>query len=199
MKQLIRRILKEETKGIDIFIDKIDESFNLSDELKTFLENFINNSECKNIEFHSFNYQIGGIALSTGVVINDFYLKKNLELLLYVIFHEIAHQYQYKKYGADVMYSIYVGDIDINEGVKILRKTEEIADDFSHRKIRELQKKDLIDKSYEPPRTYEKVSNFVLSHLINGMKNNLKSKGIKDSEEISKYLYNMVKNDTLNF
>lgn len=187
----------EETNGLNSFIDEIDKSFNISEELKTVLINFINNSECKNIEFHDFNKNIGGISLSTGVVINRDVLNENLEWLLFVIFHEIAHQYQYKKYGADVMYSIYVGDISIEEGAKILRKTEEIADDFAHRKTRELQKKGLIDKSYMPPRIYKNMKDFSLMRLIDSMKNNLKSKGIKDSEEISKYLYNMVKNNSL--
>lgn len=197
MKHIIRKILLE-TKGVNSFIEEIDNKYNLSEELKSFLINFIKNSGCRNIEFHDFNQYIGGIALSTGVVINRNVLK-TLEWSLFVIFHEIAHQHQYKKYGGDVMYSIYVEDMDVIEGAKILKKTEEIADDFAHRKIRELQKKDLIDKNFQPPRTYKNATVYYLAGFIESIKKNLKSKGVKDPEEISKYLYNMVKNDTLNF
>jgi hypothetical protein len=200
MKDLIKKILKEETNGLNKFIDVIDSSFKLSEELKSFLINFIINSESRNIEFYNIpTRNIMGLSLSTGVIINKNILYYRLEEILFVIFHEIAHQYQYKKYGADVMYSLYVGDISVEEAAKTLRNTEEIADDFAHRKIRELQNKKLIKSDYKPPSVYKNVSTQMLETIIKHYRDKLKSQNLKDSEEISKYLYNSIKNEVITF
>ena len=49
LQQTIRRILREETQGINKFIDTIDSKFRLSEDLKQFLIDFINKSNFENI------------------------------------------------------------------------------------------------------------------------------------------------------
>ena len=96
------------TEGIETFIDTIDLQYEISDEIREFLFDFISNSDCKKIEFANFKMGVMGIALHSGVMINKMILSRNLEFLLFVIFHEIAHQYQFKKYGKDIMYNCYL-------------------------------------------------------------------------------------------
>ena len=51
LQEQIRRILKEETQGIDNFLDELSNTHPMSDELKTFVKKFIEESECKRIDF----------------------------------------------------------------------------------------------------------------------------------------------------
>ena len=57
---------------------------------------------------------------------------------LYIIFHEIAHQYQFKKYGADKMYECYTGDLSDEEAADLIKRVEEVADEFALKKVRQL-------------------------------------------------------------
>ncbi len=195
LQEQIRKILKEETEGINTFVNQIESKFQISEELKNFLIDFIDRSNCKNIEFTNFKLQALGAALHTGVLINKQVLNSSLEFLLFVIFHEIAHQYQYKKYGEDKIYECYVGELSIDEATKIVKNIEEIADDFAARKIREVQRKGLIDKSFIPPRTYKNMPIQQLKHMVNNFREQLKSKNIKSPEKVSEYLYNMIKSN----
>ena len=97
-----------------------------------------------------------GLALESGVLINKMALNSPLPFLLFLIFHEVAHQYQFKKYGEDIMYNCYLGEISDTEAAEFMKHTEEIADDFGSRKIRQLQKLNLIGP-YTPPQMYKNV------------------------------------------
>ena len=66
----IRRVLKEETEGIDSFLDEISSKHNMSDELKDFVKQFIEESDCKRINFSGFKMPVMGLALESGVLIN---------------------------------------------------------------------------------------------------------------------------------
>lgn len=195
LQQIIRRILKEETQGINNFINTLESKFNLSDELKQFLINFIENSNCKNIEFSNFKIPAEGMALYDKVLINNRVLTKNLELVLFVIFHEIAHQYQFKKYGVDKMHDIYNGEISIEEGAKFMKYVEEVADNFAYRKIRELQKKGMIDKSFIPPQLYKTIDLSYIKTLVSHYRTLLSKDNITSHDKISEFFYNMVKSE----
>jgi hypothetical protein len=136
-----------------------------------------------------------GIALHTGVLINKNILNSNLESLLFVIFHEIAHQYQFKKYGEDKMYECYIGELSIDDAARFMKNTEEVADDFAARKIREIQKKDLIRKSYIPPSMYKNVPITQIKSMVNNYIEQMKSKNITTPDKVSEYFYNMVKSN----
>lgn len=195
LQENIRRILKEETEGIGSFIDKIESKFELSKELREFLMNFIVNSDCKKIEFSRFNNGALGIALHDGVLINEVGLDRGLDFLLFLIFHEVAHQYQFKKYGDEKMYECYIGDMSIDDAAKFMKQTEEVADNLAYRKIRVLQKKNLINLDFVPPQVYKNVSINQIKVMVNSFRDQIKQKGITSSEKISEYFYNMVKKE----
>ncbi len=122
LQEHIRRILKEETEGIPSFLNELSNSFSISDELKDEVVRFIEESNCKKLEFSNFKMPVLGLALHNIVLINKQVLSRNLEFALFVIFHEIAHQYQFKKYGDDIMYQCYLGDLTIEDASQVYEK-----------------------------------------------------------------------------
>lgn len=62
---------------------------------KVGIEEFINKSGCKSITFEELNPKCGGISTPDECIISTIILEFPKEILLYILFHEIAHQYQY--------------------------------------------------------------------------------------------------------
>jgi hypothetical protein len=181
------------TEGVDNFINQIDSRYKISDELKDFLIDFIQNSECKKIEFVGFKHQALGLSLHDGVLINKLVLNRGLDFLLFIIFHEIAHQYQFKKYGEDKMYECYIGDISVDDAAKFMKTTEEVADEYASRKFNELVKKKIINSDFVPPQIYKNVPIGQIRMMVDNYRKEMKSKDITTSEKISEYFYKMVK------
>jgi len=194
LQENIRRILKEETEGVDTFLDEISNVHELSDELKNFIIEFINESNCKRINFSNFKMGVLGLALHSGVLMNSVTLKQSLPFLLFVVFHEVAHQYQFKKYGEDVMYDCYLGDVSEEQAAKFMKKTEEVADEFATRKIRELQKRGLIGP-FTPPQVYKNMPMEKITTMVNNFRTDMRRKNIDSPTKISEYFYNMVKSE----
>jgi len=194
LQESIKRILREETKGIDDFLDIIIDVHEMSDELKEFVKKFIEESNCKKIDFSNFKMPVMGVALESGVLINSEAIDYDLEFLLFLIFHEVAHQYQFKKYGADVMYNCYIGNITEIKAAEFMKKTEEVADEFAARKIRQLQKIGLIGE-YNPPQMYKSVPIQKILKMVRDYRNDMKIKNINSPIKVSEYFYNMVKSE----
>lgn len=192
--RLVRRVIKEETSGLGDFIETLRSNFNMSDELVGFVRNFIENSNCNKIEFAKFKYAALGAALHNGVLINNVVLNSSLEVALFSIFHEIAHQYQYKKYGIEKMYEFYNDEISVIETAKFMKEVETIADSFASRKIRELQKMGLISRNFVPIEMYKNVSESQLASFISNIRSQLRSKNITSPDDISEFWYNLLKN-----
>ena len=196
LQEHIRRILKEETEGISSFVDELSNAFDISDELKDEVVKFIEDSNCKKIEFSNFKMPAMGLALHNIVLINkEVFGRRSLEFALFVIFHEIAHQYQFKKYGEDIMYDCYIGELSIEEAAKFMKHTEEVADEFAGRKIRQLQKKGLISKNFRSPQMYKSLPMQYVSNMIQQHKTQIKRMNMNSPEKVSEYFYNMVKSD----
>lgn len=193
--RLVRRVINEETSGLGDFIETLKSKFNMSDELVDFVVNFIEKSDCQKIEFAEFKYPALGVALHNGVLINKTALNRPLEFALFVIFHEIAHQYQYKKYGMEKMYEFYYDEISVVDTAKFMKKIETTADNFASRKIRELQSMGLIDEKYVPFEMYKNVPESHLVAFINDIRKKLRERNITSPDDISKFYYNLIKNN----
>ena len=191
--EIFKTLINEETDGVTVFLNKIQAEYDISDSLYTELMEFIEKSNCKKIEFAKFNYPALGLALHNGVLINSNMIGDNLSFLIFVIFHEVAHQFQFKKYGDKIMYGVYSGDVRIDEAAKFMKHTEEVADEFAMRKIRELQKKGLIDNNYRANSPYRNISVQSIKSMIIRFRDELERKDITSPNDISKYFYNMVK------
>ena len=92
------------------------------------------------------------------------------------------------------MYDCYLGDISEEQAAKFMKKTEEVADEFATRKIRELQKRGLI-RPFTPPQVYKNMPMERITMMVNNFRSDMKRKNIDSPTKISEYFYNMVKSE----
>jgi hypothetical protein len=198
IQETIRRILKEETEGIRPFLYRIMSTYPETEQYIDSIKSFIENSNCKKIEVSKFKFPAMGLAMHNGVLFNDTIFNFPLSSFLFVMAHEIAHQYQYKKYGDDKMYECYLGDISVEEAAETMKEVEIIADEFATRKLREFIKMGLVSKD-DNRKINAMYRNVPVSHfenLISKTRDDLKQKNLKNFEDITNYFYNMIKVNT---
>jgi len=189
--------LLTEQQGIEDFTVRISETYPDSVYVLDFIVNFIRNSGCKSIRVQPLKYKAQGLSLVDGVVINVSAFEKPFSTFLYILFHEVAHQYQYTKYGIDKMYACYTGELPVEDAANWMLQTEKVADDFAVRKIREMQQ--LFDDEYEinepEVKVYDEAPIEHFIELINIFTQEINKKGYQNKEEISEILFNFVKNN----
>jgi hypothetical protein len=185
-----------EQGGFDEFAVEVSEKYPDSVYLLRFISDFVKKSGCQKIDIEPLKYGAFGLSLVDRVVINKKSLELPLSNFLYTLFHEVAHQYQYKKYGIDKMYGIYTGDISVDEGAKFMKYVENVADDFAIRKLREINKlfDDKIKINANINKIYEKIPIDYYKNLINIFIKKIKDGNYTSKEDISEILYNYVKN-----
>jgi len=187
------RILKEEMEGLNEFKLRTLKRF---PEIKDFwevIEKFIVNSECKKIELASIPYALGA-SLIDRVILNPSVFNQTLNNFLFTLFHEIAHQYQYKKYGNQKMTEFYTNRISIDEAADFMYRTEMVADEFATRKLRELVRLGHLENSKLPTGYYKSLPIYVFKKLISTIKSQITDVEDKSPEEINEVLYNWIRN-----
>ena len=195
MKQLIKRILKEETENIYPFLYQIAQKYPDFNQIYDFVADFIEKSDCKMIEFSNLKVQAYGASLNDGVLINNKVMSLPLPLIVFIIFHEIAHQYQYKKYGLEKMSEFYFDKISLKDAAKFMKSVELVADEFADRKIREIQKKFDVFPGYKPVKIYKNIPESYLENFIESVRKDIKNSGVTSVEEIATILYNKIKSE----
>lgn len=198
LQESIRRILKEETQGIDSFLTQIMETYPETESFINDIEKFIKNSNCKKIEVAKFKYPALGLAVHNGVLFNEVIFKQKLPDFLFIIFHEIAHQYQYKKYGDEKMYEFYLDETDVKDAAIAMKQIEIIADEFANRKVREFINLGFINNPNKKSlfSIYKDVPLYQFENLITQTKDTIKSKNVSGFDKIAELFYNMIKVDT---
>lgn len=191
--KIVKRVINEQTEGESEVIKVLDDKYGLSDELKLEISNALKSSECKNVSFQRIN-NAAGLALWNRLVLNPDILTYRLGKVLFVLFHEMAHQYQYKKYGKEKMMEYFNEEISLSDAAKFLQNAEKVADEFAVRKLKSLERKGLIKlNDYDIQRGYEHMNISQFENLISYFRKMLKQKNITGSEKISEFIYNMVK------
>ncbi len=99
-------------------------------EYKEQIETFIERSGCTKLSFESLNPKTGGVSIPGECIVSDIILEFPKEVLLYILFHEVSHQYQYRKWGKNLMMKAYT-ELPIEEAVDELLWIESIADRFA--------------------------------------------------------------------
>ena len=188
--RFINEAINEPTEGLDAFMERLIDAYPKLESYRNRIEDFINKSDCKKIRFEHFN-AAAGFSLFDGVVLNSGILRQfSSTKFLYSLFHEIAHQYQYKKYGEEKMYEFYIGEIPVEELAKFMQSCEITADRFAIGKLKQL------GFGWSGKGFYEDVP---LSHFIKfiqEIRNKIKIEGITDYRNVSKFMYNYIKNHT---
>lgn len=189
----LKNIIFEETMGIDSFIDLMINKYPQSKDYVDVIKKFIEDSDCKRIDVGPMMHGYG-VSLSDRVLINQASFYTPFPMFLFIVFHEIAHQFQYKKYGEEKMYEVYLGEVDVKEAANWMKEVEIVADEFATRKVRQLQKMGAIDPNEKPFKTFYKnmpVQHFI--NLITQIKYEIKKQGKTNPSEISELIYNWVK------
>lgn len=188
------RLLTEETSGIDDVLSQILNRFPQLEPHIDRIKNDIEKSDCQNIEFANIKVNgILGMALHNKLVLSPRVLDKKLEDFIFVLFHEIGHEYQFKKYGAQKMLDMYMGEVSDEDGAKFIKKTEDVADEFGERKVREYVKLGILKKdalSIHGDHKNRSTESYI--QQVIQTKYMVKSQGFKTAEEASEFMYNFM-------
>jgi hypothetical protein len=149
------------------------------------------------VDYSIESFNAPGMAKTDKMILGDELFKGSIPSILFSIFHELAHFYQYRKYGHDFALSIYTNDISaIEEDVDKLLEIENTANKFGLMKARFYLRKYEIDAGNIDglaANTYGN-RNFVVHHVkslkeaVQGMHPDARS-----IEQINEYIYNLFK------
>ena len=132
---------KSNTIGLDLFLNTILVAKpNLCKNIILKLSDFIISSGCIEIEFRKMSSRAMGISKTDICVLNSDVLLIPDEYTLYIMLHEISHQFQYKKYGKDIALDIYLDTIDLDAAAKRLLDIEQVADRLAITKLNSILK-----------------------------------------------------------
>jgi hypothetical protein len=192
--KLVRRIILESTEGLDEFLETLKTELKLSDELIDEVKTIFEKTDCQKVSFEILS-GADGLAVHNKLVINPQILKKyNPTQALFIIFHELAHQYQFKKYGAEKMMGLYLNEVPLDDAAEAMAKYEAVADEFGVRKVRELQQKGLLDSKHSPLKGYgNNPSAFRFKYMLRTIRTELNRSGVDNIDKAAEYIYNMVK------
>jgi len=190
-----RRVEGEKVQGLERFIEWIDlaKESEVSPELLGDVMSIIERSGCPSIRFEKLRGALG-ISLTTACVVNSSTLSDTIQQLFYVIFHEIAHQYQYTKHGEEFAEAVYFGNGDPEVGARLLLKIENTADRYAYRIVKHLFKKHGLPFN---ERTfyllYKHQSPESVSTYINSLRSIISQNNLTNVHEVNDLIYNMVK------
>ena len=161
------------------------------------IENHIRESGVKKIEVGKLRM---GIAVSfiNCIIFSETVFQQPLPLFLFSVFHEFAHQYQFKKYGKEKMLELYTNEISIQEGAKIMKEIELVADEFATRKLREIQKYGFLRNISLPSGFYKQMPLTTFEKTIQYLKSQIKDLGLTSPDEISNVFYDWLKLEVQN-
>lgn len=179
-------------QGLDLFIEQLNSSFPKNSEVIDDLKEFIINSGCPAIQFEQL-YGAHGISKTDKCIVNNEVLSKGLEKALYTILHEVSHQYQYSKYGKNVMWDAYNSKIDIDKAVDLLMNIELVADRLAVLKTLQLLKSNGVTDFKPIKPFYPSMSRGYFKMHLEGLRKKVKDEKIDSIEGANELMYNKLK------
>lgn len=190
--KVVKRIINESDEGLDEFMNKLSKTYDISDELKQEILKTIEESGCKKILLEPIRAK--AVCMYNKIIINNQNLNFSLGRFLFILFHELAHQFQFKKYGMEKMMELYTDKISVDEASKFMFNSEMVADEFASRKMSSLKRKGLVDyTNSDVERGYQNYQPSNFNMMIELFRKQLERAGKKTPDEITEYLYNMIK------
>lgn len=135
MKKTIKQILREQVSEIEIE-SGFEDFYKLFKEKYGNIENFtqifeeiekdIKKSPTPKITLTDRGH-FCGMSLTNNVILNKSIFGSDVHRFIFVLFHEIAHQYQYKKYGKNLLYELTTKEIT-DDTLNKLISIEQVAD-----------------------------------------------------------------------
>lgn len=186
------KLLVENIEGLDTFKSKAITSYPEIEDFWDVIDNFIRNSEVKKIEVKNIQYGVAA-SLINGVIFGEGVFKLPVEHFLFTLFHEIAHQYQFKKYGKEKMMELYDDIFSVEDAAKMMREIELVADEFATRKLREIQNYGYLEGKNIPKGFYKLSPLSQFEFTVKMLKSKIKESGLTNVDDISDLLYNWLK------
>lgn len=184
------------TEGLSEFIQTIYKKFPkyLTDKEGVLqdLANFIINSGCPKIRFDNL-YGALGISKTDECVIGNSSLNSGIANLLYVILHEVAHQYQYSKYGKDVVWDAYNSKIDMDKATDLLMNIEMVADRLAFLKANSILKNNDVKSNRPIKPFYTGMSKDYFKNYLSTLREEVKKRNFSSIEDVNEYIYNKLK------
>jgi len=190
-----RRLPSQKVEGLNEFITQIDDAKNaeVSYDLLMDLMDIIDKSGCPKIVFENLTWAYG-LSTTTACILNTSVLRLSTSRMLYIILHEVAHQFQYTKHGEDFASKVYFGDEGLMAGANHLLKIEHTADRYAIRMTRYLLLKyDVRYNKSDLAGAYSHVTPASISGYIVDLRNQIKDLNLKDVAQVNELIYNTVK------
>lgn len=179
--------------GIKKFISTISNTGIKKSVLKD-VEQFIVNSECHLIRFENLSEKAAGISKTDECIISTIVFRFPMEYMLYMILHEISHQYQYKKYGKNLVLDVYLNKTTLQEATEKLLVIEKVADRLALMKMRQILKKNNIFSEINPVPRYLNMTDLTkMKEHVQSMRDDVIKFNLTTIEEINNHLYDKIK------
>ena len=181
-------------KGLDKFLNRIQCSKNkLNSEAIRELELFIEESRCEAIRFEKMSMRALGISKTDECILNNKVLEIYPEYMLYVILHEVSHQYQYKKHGKDIALEIYASSTDLDTAAQKLLWLEKTADRLAIKKMKSILNAAKITPTAEIKPRYLNLTDteYLKKHILEIREDALQL-GLKTIEDINNHIYRKI-------
>jgi predicted metal-dependent hydrolase len=192
------RFKKHNTKGLDEFLYGIHlNRLDISNKLLGEIKEFIVVSECKSIGFEHMSNRALGISKTDKCVLSTKLFDLPIEYLVYVILHEVSHQYQYKKYGKDLVLDVYLSDLDLDKAAQKLLRVEQIADRLAIMKLNSILKSNRILNKKVKSRYLEVTDLTQIKNHISKIRSEVNSLGLKTIEDINDHILKTINKETL--
>ena len=179
------------TEGVDNFITDLQISFPQHQNIMEDIKSVILSTKCPSIALEPLKGALG-ISKHDKCIINTQILNMNITYALYVVFHELAHQKQYSKYGEDIAADIFLGNISADEAAKKLLSIENTADRWSQMITTRILNKHGI-KVDHIPMMYKNVSFNNVKLYVENIRKLIKTNRITTIEQANNLIYSMIK------
>ena len=153
------------------------------------IQEFIKSSGCKSFKFLPLKATTGGVSAPNYCVVSSNLHHVPLNIYLYIILHEIAHQFQYKKYGNNVAMPVY-DSTPLEESLDTLLYLESQADRLAIFKLKQLNKKHGLNLEIPSYRYLGMKNTDKLKSYIREMKVEIAKANLNDIDSINEYILN---------
>jgi len=147
------------------------------------IESFAGGSGCS-LKIEILDPRCGGISIPGECIIAEAVLLFPKELMLYIILHEIAHQYQYRKHGRDMMIDAYL-NLPIDDAAEELIRIESVADRMAMLKLRSM----IGTRRLPPYRYYGCQNKGYFRSYLERIRTAAESMGKSDIDSINEMIY----------
>lgn len=179
-------------RGLDIFISTIRSHTELKENSIKLIKRFIIDSGCPSIKFENLSTRAAGISKTDECIISTIIFGIPVEYFVYIMLHEVAHQFQYLKHGKNIALSIYQ-NTEINEAANKLLSLEKVADRLAIKKAREvlrLSNIHTVDKII--PRYLNLTDTSQIKSHILDIRAQVELHGLTTIEQINNCIYNKI-------